>query len=582
MPILIYNSTSTFLWPDDVTNVDAFAFGGGAGGRTGSASAGGGGGEGGEYTYTTIYRGTESSLTITVGNGGTASAAGGDSVISQGTYTALRARGGAAPAGTAGGSGNGNGGNGGTSYFGRGGGGGAGGGGNGTDATTPGNPSNHGQGGVPTPGYYFTGGAGGQGGDADSAGSAGVAPGGAGGGGATGKSGGAGAKGRVILIYGSESGSTRFSGGCCCGQCDLTKEQIPETITVNISTTPYTPDGWPASWVSPPYTGTLGIDYYIYLGCNPDIENPTHIFYDEETWDRYVIDNQRSSFLNDKSITLELTNFIADSNLTYYSDGFELPAGRYVRCFWQYECPVADISIDDGAQLGGFGNGGDYHICLLGTSPVPSHDFPTQTACGYDDDDPPSCIESSFYYWHRRGEVRCRCTVELTLYKNITTGKYYWNKYVSFVSQFKYSGGLATDPPQPGYSSDPSLDNWLVGTFMYGEGVLGYATGREAGGPYDTAQDAMEAMRVAVVQYVNNDTNPILLFSQWTLGDEGRVTSGNDSSGLWFVSYSDCEDCGELPNGLAICANNSETWEFEAQGDQLLCDYAYVSFEATW
>lgn len=581
MGIEIYNSNSTFVWPEDTTHVEAYAFGGGAGGASGSVNGAGGGG-GGAFMYAEIYRLGESSLSIAVGNGGNQNAAGADSSVTRDGTTVLRAKGGGAPAGVSGGvgglvasgvgQGGTNGGNGGHGYFGRGGGGGGGGGGNGEDATTPDNPANHGAGGVPTP-HTYSGGRGGAGGNFSFNGQAGFAPGGGGGGGsATGPSGGSGGQGRVILVWGSDTGTTRFSSGCCCGACDLTKTQLPENITVTINTTPFTPDDfnpWP--------TEAAEIDYDVTLGCDP-YADPTHIHYDAVPYDAVVLDHTRTNFMNGKEVVLEQTNFIgrvASTSFPFINDG---TVETYHECYWSYECPMADPSINDGARPG-VGWGGDLRWCLLGDDPSPGYDVPVWTHCDEDE----TCFVSAVHEWVRRGEVRCRCHVSISILRRFADGKFGFRKTISFVAFSQQSGGSYSTPGPVGEL--PTTDGWTLKWFV-GDAWSWYLppgadisiTGEvECSQLYDTSSEAMDAAKEAVIE-LNGAT---YMHAVWFPGGPTYHLLWGNPFIAWRRS-NECVECDRLPNGFFVCGNSTETWEANPLAVQEYHDHATCTFEVTW
>ena len=172
--------TSTMNWraQPNITSITGECWGGGGGGEI-LANSGGGGGGGGAYAKSTITVTPGSSYTITIGTGGLANTAGGDSYFNDGTVLLADGGGGATDGSTTGATGGqvsgsssignliesagGNGGNGNDTEDSGGGGGGAGGpdgsGNNGTNGTTAG-----GNGGSGDAGSGGAGGAGGNGG----------------------------------------------------------------------------------------------------------------------------------------------------------------------------------------------------------------------------------------------------------------------------------------------------------------------------------------------------------------------------------------------------------------------------------
>ena len=104
-----YNSSSTFTAPAGITSATVQAWGGGGGGATRTTTGAGGGGGGGAYSRAAVAVLPGSNYTVTVGTGGAANTAGGDSWFGLGSTTGALARGGSggtqnSTAGAAGGS----------------------------------------------------------------------------------------------------------------------------------------------------------------------------------------------------------------------------------------------------------------------------------------------------------------------------------------------------------------------------------------------------------------------------------------------------------------------------------------------
>jgi hypothetical protein len=224
-----FTTSGTWVCPQGVTSIQVEAIGGGAGGRTSVSGKGnvGGGGGGGAYAKRVAVAVTAGTLyTITIGNGGAANNAGGNSTATFGAVTITAAGGsvGAASvagtvaggaggtvlasvgdvgnvfAGGAGGSGLGNSGG---SGAGAGGGGGSGA-GSASTGNAGGNPLSTSTGGLAGPTIATYGGAGGAGGNQGGVGANASSTnygGGGGGGGESGKTGGTGQSGAIIITF---------------------------------------------------------------------------------------------------------------------------------------------------------------------------------------------------------------------------------------------------------------------------------------------------------------------------------------------------------------------------------------------
>jgi|GEM_PF-1437317 len=207
-----FTASGTWSVPSGVTSCALYIWSGGGGGGAASTYGGGGGGGGGVQASTGVAVTPGETITVTIGAGGAAGSAGGDTTVVGSFGTGTVAGGSAGVAGTvagqgaggAGGSTGGNraggagGGGGGHVTYGGGGGGGAGSGADGSAGTSAGVA---GQGGLRAGGGVQDGGLGGAGAAGTTAALAGAVPGGGGGGASTGAAAGAGGAGYVLIIY---------------------------------------------------------------------------------------------------------------------------------------------------------------------------------------------------------------------------------------------------------------------------------------------------------------------------------------------------------------------------------------------
>lgn len=90
----VYDSSGSYTVPAGVSNIKVTAWGGGGGGGSRSTNGGGGGGGAGAYSYAEIPVTQGQVVTITIGNGGAAGAAGGDTTVAIGSTTYVLAKGG--------------------------------------------------------------------------------------------------------------------------------------------------------------------------------------------------------------------------------------------------------------------------------------------------------------------------------------------------------------------------------------------------------------------------------------------------------------------------------------------------------
>lgn len=553
MPIQVFNSDGTFTWPEDITHVRIQAWGGGGGG--GVSSTGEGGGGGGAYSEIELYTAGESTLAVTVGAGGTAGNGGGHSKVVRTSTNVLLANGGTTGTGTSGGAGGGatsgvgtikhDGGSGGNGQFGRGGGGGssgginpfAGGQGNdGEDAADPGIPleDQNGRGGAAPAG----GGSGGQGGDTDLDGANGEVPGGGAGGGATGNNGGTGGHGRVVFTWGQGFGHTRFSAGCCCSICDLTKGHFPTAVTLTFDVEPSVPEDFD------PETYTVSDTTYIVNACTT-VDEPTATGGD---CDANIIDQGMMSLVGGSSLQLEMTDFVAGLG-TY--DG-----GAAYFCRGTYDCPLADPSIDDDAASPsvGFLVSND-RWCDIGTHPDPSYTSPTWSDALVCDLEQSECSVSEAYNWVRRGMVRAQGHATIELFKKVSDGTYHF--VVATLTSYRCLLRVGHYSTVSSPTDTPTLDDFFT------EDVAG-VTSSVSGGPYDTGEEAIEAARVAIALL-----GPFTIF--WT-NDRGAP---HVPMGPYYETYS-CLVCD------GFCTDTSNTLFFQCPPGNKISYSEFCGVSVSW
>lgn len=90
----VYDSSGSYTVPAGVSNIKVTAWGGGGGGGSRTTNGGGGGGGAGAYSYAEIPVTQGQVVTITIGNGGAAGSAGGDTTVAIGSTTYVLAKGG--------------------------------------------------------------------------------------------------------------------------------------------------------------------------------------------------------------------------------------------------------------------------------------------------------------------------------------------------------------------------------------------------------------------------------------------------------------------------------------------------------
>lgn len=512
MSIQTFTSSSTWDWPEYITHVIAECWGGGGG--CGASAYGEGGGGGGHYASEVIYRGSETFLTVTVGAGGVQAANGGDSKVTQSGVVVCKARGGNKGSGSTGGTSpsytesvgvirnaGGNGGNGApfasgyTGTYGGGGGGGSGGrgaayaGNNGTNALGP----FAGGGGSAQPG----GGAGGTGGThrdgGTGAGSAGGNPGGGGGGGANAANGGSGHNGKVVLTWGSSSGHTRFSSGCCCGTCDLVDGQFPTNMWLNLAISDTNPDyvadfnDLYGPYVIPDYS----ITYIAEFGCDPGPTINT-VTSPGMSFDYYVEDYSLVNLLDSLAIPLELTAF--ETGLGYLQEEIT----NY--CLGTYEVPLADLSIDDGAlsPAASFGFLGLHDRWFdLPALPAEWASWDSPEVLSYSGSPDLCGCESRGYSWERSNSPRLYALLYLQIDRTLS-GKYFYRIMLDELT-IRYATNNGNYDDCVG-GTLPTIASWLTAELLSVSSPLGivYQISNHDTAGYDTGIEALNAAKAAI------------------------------------------------------------------------------------